>query len=80
MKSSRSGVALAILALTLGASANRIAERKWIRAVQNVRTSAMTDQRTELAAVLAKAEKTNVMTTMILGLALICVVLSRMVA
>lgn len=30
------GVALAILALLLGASANRIAERNWIRAVNNV--------------------------------------------
>lgn len=74
------GVALAILALLLGASANRIAEGNWIRAVNNVGTSAMTDQVTELAAVVAKAEKTNVITTIILGLAHICVVLSRIVA
>lgn len=40
----------------------------------------MTDQVTELAAVVAKAEKTNVITTIILGLARICVVLSRIVA
>jgi hypothetical protein len=73
-------VGLAILAFLLGASANRIAERKWVNVVKNVRGSATTDQGTEVAAVLAKAEKTNVMTTIVLWGALICLVLSGIVA
>src|SRR5262249_40607100 len=77
--SSLLGVGLAILALLLGASAYRIAERKWLNVVKNVRGSAATAERAEVTAVLAKAEKTNAMTTIVLGLALLCVVLSRAV-
>jgi hypothetical protein len=73
------GVGLAILALLLGASANRIAERKWVNVVKNVRGSAATGEGAEVTAVLAKAERTNAMTTIVLGLALLCVVLSRVV-
>jgi hypothetical protein len=70
-------VGLAILALLLGASANRMAERKWVNVVRNVRGSATEEQGIDVTTALAKAEKTNVMTTLVLGLALICVVLSR---
>ena len=70
-------VGLAIIALLLGASANRIAERKWVNAVKNVNESTTTEQ---VAAVLAKAEQTNVITTIVLGLALVCVVWSRIMA
>jgi hypothetical protein len=73
------GVGLAILALLLGASANRIAERKWVNVVKKVRGSAATGEGAEVTAVLAKAERTNAMTTIVLGLALLCVVLSRVV-
>src|SRR5437879_3683308 len=66
-------VGLAIVALLLGASANRIAERKWVNAVENLNGSATMEH---VAAVLAKAEQTNVITTMMLGLALICAVWS----
>ena len=71
------GVILAILALVLGASANRIAERKWVNAVNNVRGSA--EQGAEVVAALAKAARTNVITTIVIGLALVCVILSRIV-
>jgi len=70
-------VGLAIVALLLGASANRIAERKWVNAVKNANESTTTEQ---VAAVLAKAEQTNVITTIVLGLALVCVVWSRIMA
>ena len=73
------GVGLAIVALLLGASANRIAERKWINVVKSAQGFERTDQGTGVAAVLAKAEKINIVTTIVLGLALICVVLSRTV-
>ena len=67
------------VALLLGVSANRIVERKWINVVKSAQGFERTDQGTGMAAVLAKAEKINIVTTIVLGLALICVVLSRMV-
>ena len=73
------GVGLAIVALLLGVSANRIVERKWINVVKSAQGFERTDQGTGMAAVLAKAEKINIVTTIVLGLALICVVLSRTV-
>jgi hypothetical protein len=72
-------VGLAILALLRGASANRIAERKWVNAVKSFRETAATEQGSEVAAVLARVEKTNVMTTIVIGLALISMILSRIV-
>jgi hypothetical protein len=72
-------VGLAILALLCGASANRIAERKWVNAVKSVRETAATEQGSEVAAVLVRVEKTNVVTTIVIGLALISMILSRIV-
>jgi hypothetical protein len=73
-------VGLAVLALLLGALANRTAEGKWVRAIRNLARSATTEHDTEVAAALARVEKTNVITTTVLGLALICAVLSRTVS
>lgn len=73
-------VGLAILALFLGASANRIAERKWVHLVGTIRGSATGDQGSDVATAIAKAERVNVVTTVVLGLALLCVVLSRTMA
>jgi uncharacterized membrane protein len=69
-------VGLAILALLRGASANRLAERRWVNAVRNVQ--APSDNESDLATVLAKARKINITTTIVLGLALISLVLARL--
>ena len=71
-------LAFAILALSLGASANRIAERKWVKTVKHDQTSTSADQDAELVAAFFQAEKVNIMSTAVLGIALICLVLSRM--
>jgi hypothetical protein len=73
------GVGLAGLALLLGASANRIAERGWVNVVKSMPGPSMADQRSEVASVIARAEWINVTTTIVLGLALLCVVISRAV-
>lgn len=70
-------IGLAILALLLGGSASRIAERKWVSAIKDVREPA--GRGTEVAAAFAKAARINLMPTVVIGLALVCVVLSRIV-
>jgi hypothetical protein len=74
------GTTLAIIALLLGASANRSAEGHWIRAVKRIEGPATAEQGTELTAAIAKAEKVNAVTAAVICIALICIVMSQVFA
>jgi hypothetical protein len=52
-------VGLAILALLLGASVNRMAERKWVHVVRNIQGSATGDQGSDVATAIAKPKRST---------------------